>query len=202
MTAAAGGLTWARFAEEAPDLAEAGRALLYQFGGVGLGFVGTVRADGGPRLHPMCPMLTGDALLAFIEPGPKRQDLHRDARYALHCFPPAQNEDAFYVTGTATAVADPATVAQATAQWTGERGLDEAPPGLAPRSCSSCTSSGAYSPAPPATATGTLATRPGTWVQASSASQTDAGTSRALIVGEVIRSFGGDPSRVAALPGP
>ena len=43
-------LTWAEFAHARPDLAEAGRRLLYQFG-VGLGFLATVRADGGPRLH-------------------------------------------------------------------------------------------------------------------------------------------------------
>jgi hypothetical protein len=46
-------LTWAEFAHARPELAEAGRRLLYQFG-VGLGFLATVRADGGPRLHPMC----------------------------------------------------------------------------------------------------------------------------------------------------
>jgi hypothetical protein len=40
-------LSWAEFQRLRPDLAEAGRRLLYQFG-VGLGFLATVRADGGP----------------------------------------------------------------------------------------------------------------------------------------------------------
>ena len=38
-------LTWAEFAHARPELAEAGRRLLYQFG-VGLAFLATVRADG------------------------------------------------------------------------------------------------------------------------------------------------------------
>ena len=90
-----------------PDLADAGRALLYQFG-VGLGFLATVRRDGGPRVHPMCPLLTDDALYAFIVPSPKCDDLRRDGRYALHSFPRPDDEDAVYLTGTATVVDDAA----------------------------------------------------------------------------------------------
>jgi hypothetical protein len=44
-------LRWTEFQRVRPDLAEAGRRLLYQFG-VGLAFLATLRADGGPRLHP------------------------------------------------------------------------------------------------------------------------------------------------------
>jgi hypothetical protein len=55
----------AEFQRVRPDLAEAGRRLLYQFG-VGLAFLATLRADGGPRLHPMCPLVTDDALLGFL----------------------------------------------------------------------------------------------------------------------------------------
>lgn len=95
-----------RWSELPTDLTEPGRALLYQFG-VGLGFLATVRADGGPRTHPVCPVIDGDGMYVFVEPGPKRGDLHRDGRYALHSFPPADNEDAFYVTGTADHVTDP-----------------------------------------------------------------------------------------------
>jgi hypothetical protein len=46
---------------------------------------------------------------------PKRGDLIRDGYYAMHCFPPAQNEDAFYFTGRAVAHSDGAlrsTIAQ------------------------------------------------------------------------------------------
>lgn len=46
---------WSEFVRREPELARQGRALLYNFG-VGLAFLGTVRADGGPQLHPMCPL--------------------------------------------------------------------------------------------------------------------------------------------------
>ena len=98
-------LSWAEFQRLRPDVAEAGHRLLYQFG-VGLGFLATIRVDGGPRLHPMCPLVTEDALLGFLHPSPKRQDLYRDGRYALHCFPPDDNEDAFYISGRAVLVDD------------------------------------------------------------------------------------------------
>lgn len=101
-------VTWGEFEHSQPGLAEAGQALLYQFG-VGLAFLATVRRDGGPRVHPMCPLIHGGGLYAFIVPGPKQADLHRDGRYSLHSFPGEDNEDAFYCTGQAQAVDAPAT---------------------------------------------------------------------------------------------
>lgn len=99
--------TWPEFAALRPDLAEAGRALLYQFG-VGLGFLATTRADGGPRVHPMCPIMTEVGMFAFIVPGPKQRDLRRDGRYALHSFPRPDDEDAFSCLGSVRVVADAA----------------------------------------------------------------------------------------------
>lgn len=93
-------LTWGELRAARADLAEAGRDLLYQFG-VGLAFLATVRRDGGPRVHPMCPVIVENGLYALLVPSPKRDDLVSDGRYALHAFPPAANEDAFYVTGRA-----------------------------------------------------------------------------------------------------
>ena len=122
-------MRWSEFEKERPDLAAEGRRLLYQFG-VGLGFLGTVAKDGSPRVHPMCPLLLGDGLYGLIEPGPKRADLHRDGRYALHCFPPAGNEDAFYVTGRATHVTDAALVEEAKRVfYLVERKLEDLPAG-------------------------------------------------------------------------
>ncbi len=94
-------VTWGELTEIRPDLAQAGRELLYQFGGVGLGFMATVRKDGGPRLHPVCPILVDAGLFCLLIPSLKRQDLHRDGRYALHAYPPANNEDAFLISGGA-----------------------------------------------------------------------------------------------------
>jgi Pyridoxamine 5'-phosphate oxidase len=105
-----GMVPWKALAAAAPDLAETGRALLQQFGGVGLAFLATVRRDGAPRLHPVCPVLSGGRLFVLITPGsPKRQDLERDGRYALQTFPqPKPGSDEFYVAGKAILVDDPA----------------------------------------------------------------------------------------------
>jgi hypothetical protein len=98
-------LNWLEFADERPDLAAAGQDLLYQFG-VGLGFLATLRNDGRPRLHPMCPILSEAGIFAFIIPSPKQRDLRRDGLYAMHSFPCPDNEDAFYITGRAELVED------------------------------------------------------------------------------------------------
>ena len=92
-------ITWTDFRALRPDLADAGRSLLCQFG-IGLGFLSSVRRDGGPRLHPICPVVTDTGLYALLIPSPKLRDLLRDGRYALHSYPCPENEDAFYVTGT------------------------------------------------------------------------------------------------------
>jgi hypothetical protein len=47
---------WNEFAAEQVELAEAGRALVYQCK-VGLGYLATVRKDGAPRVHPVCPVI-------------------------------------------------------------------------------------------------------------------------------------------------
>ena len=97
---------WSEFAAERPDMAEAGRTLIYQFR-VGLGYLATVRRDGGPRVHPVCPVLANDGLYVFIgNHSPKLRDLLRDGRYALHSFPNPQVDDEFTVAGRAERVDD------------------------------------------------------------------------------------------------
>jgi hypothetical protein len=98
-------LSWEELSRVRPDLTAAGRELLYRLG-VGLAFLATVRRDGGPRLHPMCPLLAEGGIYAFIIPSPKQLDLHRDGRYSLHCYPPPDNEDAFYISGRTVLVED------------------------------------------------------------------------------------------------
>jgi hypothetical protein len=107
-----GEVAWAEFAAAMPAMAAAGRRLLYQHG-PGLGYLATVRADGGPRLHPVCPHIAEDALWVFVGHGsPKRQDLLRDGRYALHAFPDPNVDDEFYVTGNAAECDDDALIAR------------------------------------------------------------------------------------------
>ena len=92
--------TWREFETSAPGMAEAGRKLLYQYG-PGLAYLGTVRKDGGPRVHPFCPVVAEGGLFGLIGPSPKRRDLLRDGRYAIHAFPQKDGDDEFYVTGIA-----------------------------------------------------------------------------------------------------
>lgn len=117
---------WGEFATLEPELSAHGAALLYEVG-VGLAYLSTVRPDGGPRLHPMCPILHKDGLFAFIVPSPKLGDLHRDGRYAMHSFPRPDDEDAFYLTGLASPVGDAEVRASIASQFVDERAQHHVP---------------------------------------------------------------------------
>jgi hypothetical protein len=99
---------WHEFVAAAPGLAATGEDLLFQFG-VGLAFLATIRKDGGPRLHPVCPVLSQGRLYVLIIPtSPKQQDLLRDGRYALQTFPQPKPDSAeFYLTGRADLIEEP-----------------------------------------------------------------------------------------------
>jgi Pyridoxamine 5'-phosphate oxidase len=97
--------TWSDFAAAQPRLAAAIRELVHQYG-PGLGYLATVRADGGPRVHPVSPMITEEGLFCFVMDSPKRRDLERDGRYALHSFPPEENNDEAYLAGRARRITD------------------------------------------------------------------------------------------------
>jgi hypothetical protein len=102
-------ITWIEFSRQQPALANAGRRQFYHFG-IGLAFLATVRPDGAPRVHPVCPVISEAGLHLLIVAGPKRQDLRRDGRFALHsetCLPPRQ-DDGFAVAGRAEQVTDAA----------------------------------------------------------------------------------------------
>ena len=119
-------LTWSEFTKARPDLAAAGKRLIYQHG-LGLGFLATVRPNGGPRVHPISPVLFDGSLFGMIVPGPKLQDLRRDARYALHSetCPPPHHDDAFYITGVVTEHTDRGLWDAVAKQMLAERSLSE-----------------------------------------------------------------------------
>ena len=76
-----------------------------------IAFLASVRGDGGPRLHPFCPILAEGRLFAAIPPSsPKGWDLRRDPHCVIHALPgPADDE--FCVRAIAREVSDPATTA-------------------------------------------------------------------------------------------
>ena len=103
---------WAEFADQAPELAAFGAKRL---GGDRVAYLGTLRPNGGPRVHPVTPIL-GEQLFLFMEPtSPKGKDLQRDPRYTLHCGveDSSGGKGEFYVRGNAQLVQDSELRAQA-----------------------------------------------------------------------------------------
>ena len=115
-------ITWSEFERQQPSLAGLGRRQFYQFG-IGLGFLATVRPGGGPRVHPVCPVISAAGLHLHIKAGPKQQDLRRDGRYALHSetCPPPRQDDGFAISGRAREVTDAAVIGVVRGQILAER---------------------------------------------------------------------------------
>ncbi|HEX5014543.1 MAG TPA: pyridoxamine 5'-phosphate oxidase family protein [Candidatus Limnocylindrales bacterium] len=109
--------TWEDMATAKPEM-EARARELYLIeqpdapGPAGLGYLATVRADGGPRVHPVSPaVLDGRLYVYCLVRSPKLGDLRGDGRYALHSWPKPFEDDGFddeefYLTGRATEVDD------------------------------------------------------------------------------------------------
>ena len=95
--------TWTEFAESAPEMAELGERLRAEFG---LAFLATIRKDGSPRLHPVCPFVVRGRLFIATHPeSPKRLDLARDGRYVIHALP-GKDDAEFLIRGIARRVTD------------------------------------------------------------------------------------------------
>jgi hypothetical protein len=97
---------WEAFEAAAPELARAGHTLLDQYG-PGLADLATLRADGAPRLHPVCPVVACGGLYVFVgNQTPKVHDLRRDGRFAMHTYGSPDVDDEFMVAGTARVAED------------------------------------------------------------------------------------------------
>lgn len=106
--------TWAELEDAAPEVAAAARRLLFH-PGFGFGYLATVRADGGPRLHPVNPVIAAGRLWVFVVPSPKLDDLRRDGRFALHSAGAEDVNDELYIDGRARVIEDADLRAAATA---------------------------------------------------------------------------------------
>ncbi|HEV8252298.1 MAG TPA: pyridoxamine 5'-phosphate oxidase family protein [Candidatus Limnocylindria bacterium] len=74
--------TWHTLHSLAPDLVTVGEARLRHFR---LAMLGTIRADGSPRISPVEPYLgSGELLIGVIRGSAKAHDLLRDPRCTLH----------------------------------------------------------------------------------------------------------------------
>jgi hypothetical protein len=75
-------MTWHALEKAAPSVAAYAQERLAGR----VAYLATVQADGGPRVHPVTPIIGAGRLFIFMEPtSPKGRDLQRDGRYALHC---------------------------------------------------------------------------------------------------------------------
>jgi Pyridoxamine 5'-phosphate oxidase len=101
--------TWGDFEQTEPDLADRVRQRFEQ---TGLALVGTVRADGSPRVSGWEPLFAeGHIWLGSMPGSRKNADLRRDARLVLHAATvdkDAKEGDA-KISGTAIEVTDDAT---------------------------------------------------------------------------------------------
>lgn len=96
---------WHAFSQESPGLATTGARLLYQNADVASALLATVAPDGGPRVHPVFPVLAMDELWLFIvNLSPKYRDLKRNGRFALHSVPQADVHEEFHLRGNAEEV--------------------------------------------------------------------------------------------------
>jgi hypothetical protein len=95
--------TWSELAERAPEIAAVGQGLLERHG---IAYLATVRADGAPRVHPVCPFVVdGRLIVATPQASPKARDQVRDGRYAMHMLP-GDDDAEFRISGRACAVGD------------------------------------------------------------------------------------------------
>jgi hypothetical protein len=118
--------TWAGFAAAEPEIAAAGERLLYQGSAIAAAFLATVAPDGGPRLHPVSPVLADGGLWLFIvSMSPKYRDLLRNGRYALHALPVPGGGEEFYIRGRAALIEDPAARARLVAATGGRQGVHD-----------------------------------------------------------------------------
>src|SRR6266571_9020706 len=74
-------MTWQVFEAAAPEIA----AYAIQRLAGRVAYLATVRPDGGPRVHPVTPIIGAGGLFLFMEPtSPKGRDLRERSWYALH----------------------------------------------------------------------------------------------------------------------
>lgn len=98
------------FADERPGMA----ARLHELNqDIPIFYIATVRRDGAPRVHPFCPIFCGRGLyIAVNHTSPKRWDLARDGRHAMHNSNPPprgdRGDDEWYAMGRARRIVDPA----------------------------------------------------------------------------------------------
>ena len=116
-------VSWGSLVSTDPQLSASIRELLHQYGR-GMAYLATVRKDGAPRVHPVSPIVTDDALYCFVIASRKRDDLLRDGRFALHTFPAETSDAEAHLTGRAREVLNVSIVDQLARDHSAAPGVD------------------------------------------------------------------------------
>jgi hypothetical protein len=98
---------WDDLAQQQPKLKQRGRASLLDPGVV---LIGTIRADGTPRISPVEPLvMDGELWLSMLHGSQKAKDLMRDPRILIHSIVTNRDgeEGEFKIRGTAIVEAQP-----------------------------------------------------------------------------------------------
>lgn len=119
-------MNWSEFEQAAPDLAAFGRR---RFEAMHVALIGTIRADGWPRISPIEPYLVLDRLLVgMLSQSHKALDLLRDPRCVIHSAVSDVNgsDGEFKIYGHALRVTDRAIVAGDYRAWWRPDGASDA----------------------------------------------------------------------------
>jgi hypothetical protein len=111
-------MSWRALDASAPDLAREGRT---RFERTNVALLGTIRADGSPRISPVEPRLLAGELVIGVMRSPKSDDLLRDPRCVLHSTVSDLDgsEGEFKVHGRATRTDDPSILHSKGTWWVG-----------------------------------------------------------------------------------
>jgi hypothetical protein len=109
-------VSWSELVEGAPELARDGWAHLER---THVALLGTIRADGTPRISPVEPFVIGGELVFGVMRSPKWDDIERDPRLVLHSSVSDINgsEGEFKVYGRAVRTEEPAMRTHSDAWW-------------------------------------------------------------------------------------
>ena len=108
--------SWAEFEAAAPEMAAAGRRLIYRKT-TGEALLATVRGGGLPRIHPIYVAILDGRLMSFVLRSPKATDLADDGRFAIHAHQDRDEPHEFVVRGRARPVDDEASRRPAVDAW-------------------------------------------------------------------------------------
>jgi len=91
---------WTELETAEPEIASAGRELLYQGSDFAQALLATADANGHPRVHPVFPVLTdGNLWLFIVNLSPKYRDLTSRGHFALHSVPTPEGGKEFHLRG-------------------------------------------------------------------------------------------------------